>query len=79
MKKIAGPDIRFIDPAPAVAKQLLRVMSEEGLTESCSECLSGGINESDLSENGKKSVPSVELLSSGDCAPLHHLFDLIYR
>lgn len=79
MKKIAGPDIRFIDPAPAVAKQLLRVMSEEGLTESCSECLSGGVNEPDLSGNGKRSEPSVELLSSGDSAPLHHLFDLIYR
>lgn len=26
MQDIAGPDVRFIDPAPAVAKQLLRVL-----------------------------------------------------
>lgn len=79
MKKIAGPEIRFIDPAPAVAKQLLRVMSEEGLTGSCAGCLSNRFNESGTSGKEECAVPSVELLSSGDSAPLHHLFDLIYR
>lgn len=79
MKKIAGPEIRFIDPAPAVAKQLLRVMSEEGLTGSCAGCPSDRLNESGTSGKEECAVPSVELLSSGDSAPLHHLFDLIYR
>lgn len=31
MRKIAGPDIRFIDPAPAVARRTVHVMGEEGL------------------------------------------------
>ena len=31
IQAIAGPDIRIIDPAPAVARQTLRVMSEKGL------------------------------------------------
>lgn len=31
MQKVAGPDIRFIDPAPAVARQLVHVMEEESL------------------------------------------------
>ncbi len=79
MEKIAGPEIRFIDPAPAVAKQLVRVMEEEGLADSCAGCPSCGSNKSARSEKGECAVPSVELLSSGDPTPLHHLFDLIYR
>lgn len=31
MQKIAGPDIRFIDPAPAVARRLVEVMAERGI------------------------------------------------
>lgn len=31
IRKVAGPDIRIIDPAPAVARQLLKVMDEEGI------------------------------------------------
>ena len=31
IQAIAGPDIRIIDPAPAVARQTLRVMSEKNL------------------------------------------------
>ncbi|MCQ2159204.1 MAG: glutamate racemase [Bacteroidales bacterium] len=29
MRRIAGPEVRFIDPAPAVARQLLRVLGKE--------------------------------------------------
>lgn len=32
MKKIAGPEIRFIDPAPAVARRLAEVLEERGLS-----------------------------------------------
>lgn len=73
MKKIAGPDVRFIDPAPAVARQLLRIMEEEGLADSLIA------NVAETSGIAEKSSPSVELLSSGDPAPLNHLFGLIYR
>lgn len=73
MKKIAGPDVRFIDPAPAVARQLLRIMEEEGLAGSLIA------NVAETSGIAEKSSPSVELLSSGDPAPLNHLFGLIYR
>ncbi len=73
MKKIAGPEVRFIDPAPAVARQLLRIMEEEGLADSLNA------NVAETSGIAEKSSPSVELLSSGDPAPLNHLFGLIYR
>ena len=29
---LAGPEIRLIDPAPAIAKRLIEVMDEEGIT-----------------------------------------------
>lgn len=32
LQKIAGPGIRFIDPAPAVARRLVAVMSEAGIS-----------------------------------------------
>lgn len=32
IKKIAGPGVRVIDPAPAVAAQLAKVMDEEGIS-----------------------------------------------
>ena len=31
IRRIAGPDVRIIDPAPAVARQTLRVMKERGI------------------------------------------------
>ncbi len=68
MKKIAGPEIRFIDPAPAVARQLFRVMTEEGLADDTDQCESSA---------ARKPSPSVTLLSSGDSTPLHRLFDRI--
>lgn len=37
LRKIAGPDIRFIDPAPAVARHLLDVMHEKGISETAPE------------------------------------------
>lgn len=68
MKKIAGPEVRFIDPAPAVARQLFRVMTEEGLADATEQCEPSAV---------RKSSPLVTLLSSGDSTPLHRLFDRI--
>lgn len=33
MQRIAGPEVRFIDPAPAVTRQLVKVMGECGIPE----------------------------------------------
>lgn len=64
LQKIAGPGIRFIDPAPAVARQLVRVMQEEGLPEK---------------EAGRPSgTPDIELISSGDPLPLRRMFHTLY-
>ena len=102
LQKVAGPGITFIDPAPAVARQLVSVMGEENLLEPekvaallkcCRTRLpaiasriepayftSSGAD-SAIVEDGETSVriPQVKLLSSGDSAPLHRLFDMIYN
>ena len=33
LQRVAGPDIRFIDPAPAVARRLVSVLKERGISE----------------------------------------------
>lgn len=73
LQKVAGPDIRFIDPAPAVARQLVHVLERDGM-------LSAGEASSALSRNASAvpSSPHVKLLSSGDPEPLHHLYGTIF-
>ena len=73
LQKVAGPDIRFIDPAPAVARQLGRVLKRDGM-------LSAGEASSALARNASAvpSSPHVKLLSSGDPEPLHHLYGTIF-
>ena len=70
---VAGPDIRFIDPAPAVARQLVHVLERDGM-------LSAGEASSALARNASAvpSSPHVKLLSSGDPEPLHHLYGTIF-
>lgn len=96
LQRVAGPGIRFIDPAPAVARQLVHVMSEEHLLSpekagaalpQSSEPLPNSATartralspaparSGDLVHHG---TPAVTLLSSGDPAPLNHLFSMIY-
>lgn len=73
LQKVAGPDIRFIDPAPAVARQLVHVLERDGM-------LSAGEASAALARD-VSSVPSsplVKLLSSGDPGPLHHLYGTIF-
>lgn len=73
LQKVAGPDIRFIDPAPAVARQLVHVLERDGM-------LSAGEASAALARN-VSSVPYsplVKLLSSGDPEPLHHLYGTIF-
>jgi len=73
LQKVAGPDIRFIDPAPAVARQLVHVLGRDGM-------LSAGEASSALARNAAAvpSSPHVKLLSSGDPEPLHHLYGTIF-
>ena len=59
IERIAGPDVRIIDPAPAVARQLVKVLGERGLLPSFADTDGGS--------------PSLELLSSGDPAVLRSL------
>lgn len=72
-QKVAGPDIRFIDPAPAVARQLVHVLERDGM-------LSAGEASAALARNASAvpSSPHVKLLSSGDPEPLHHLYGTIF-
>ena len=73
LQKVAGPDIRFIDPAPAVARQLVHVLEREVM-------LSVGEASSALARNvsAVPSSPHVKLLSSGNPEPLHHLYGTIF-
>lgn len=73
LQKVAGPDIRFIDPAPAVARQLVHVLERDGM-------LSAGEASAALARNASAvpSSPHVKLLSSGDPGPLHHLYGTIF-
>ena len=73
LQKVAGPDIRFIDPAPAVARQLVHVLERDGM-------LSVGEASSALARNASAvpSSPHVKLLSSGDPEPLHHMYGTIF-
>ena len=73
LQKVAGPDIRFIDPAPAVARQLVHVLERDGM-------LSAGEASSALVRNASAvpSSPHVKLLSSGEAEPLHHLYGTIF-
>lgn len=73
LQKVAGPDIRFIDPAPAVARQLVHVLERDRM-------LSAGEASSALARNASAvpSSPHVKLLSSGNPDPLHHLYGTIF-
>lgn len=82
MKKIAGPDIRFIDPAPAVARHLIyvlvqdRLLDEHSATQVLARLVSADVPGGKTTGLPKK--PDVTLISSGDPEPLSRVFDSIY-
>ena len=59
ISKIAGPDIKIIDPAPAVARHLVEIMNEEGIQE----------NEIQITQ-----MPDVSLYTSGNLQSLETAF-----
>lgn len=73
LQKVAGPDIRFIDPAPAVARQLVHVLERDGMLSAWEASAALARNVSAV-----PSSPLVKLLSSGDPEPLHHLYGTIF-
>ena len=56
--RLAGPSVQVIDPAPAVARQLLKVMTQEGI----------------IREDGSEPFPDVELAASGDDSSVRDLY-----
>ncbi len=66
IQRIAGDDVTVIDPAPAVARQTVKVMQQRGL-------LPVSLPE----PAGTKEAPKVKLLSSGASANLERLFQTL--
>ena len=72
IERIAGPGVRVIDPAPAVARQLVKVLSEHGLSDTAANpSITGPSTSSFAGPNGES--PALELLSSGDPTVLRSL------
>ena len=72
IERIAGPGVRVIDPAPAVARQLVKVLSEHGLSDTAANpSIAGPSTSSFAGPNGESSA--LELLSSGDPTVLRSL------
>ena len=66
IQRIAGDDVTVIDPAPAVARQTVKVMQQRGL-----------LPASLPKPAGTKEAPKVKLLSSGASANLERLFQTL--
>lgn len=64
-REITSDEVRFIDPAPAVARQLLNVMDREG------------IPHGPVSPGGELPVPDLTLLSSGPDDALRRIHALL--
>jgi glutamate racemase len=87
MKKIAGKGVKFIDPAPAVARHLIYIMVQEGILGEgkATRALSTVIRlaEEEARGEGAKNIgslpePDIELISSGESGPLKRIFGLIF-
>ena len=63
IRRIAGPEVRIIDPAPAVARQVVNVLEREGIPYQ--------------KDAGALAHPDIELLSSGNPASLQRIFALV--
>ena len=80
LRKLAGPNIRFIDPAPAVARHLIYVMvqrqllSEGDATRALAKVIELAEAEALGTRRPGARAPQVELISSGDPQPLQRMF-----
>lgn len=86
IRKIAGPSVAVIDPAPAVARHLLDVMSSDSIlpsssgnvSETLSENLTGAHSET-MSVTSSAPAPNIRLFASGPIDPLLRLFSKVYN
>jgi len=87
IRKVAGPSIKIIDPAPSVARHLVYVMTQEGLLtgRASNQALARLISQSEAEAKGENpdnaiSVirPKMKIFSSGDGISLKRIFDLLY-
>ena len=87
IKKIAGPEVRVIDPAPAVARHLIYVMVQEGLIEekTATKVLAKTIemteaenNEEDVQKIWPDTKPNIGLYTSGNPEALKRIFKTIF-
>ena len=80
IQRIAGPDVQIIDPAPAVARHLIEVMKEEGLSSSVDEPVEA-TSKSDIepitSTNSVTSKPDIDLVTSGDDTSTQRILSII--
>ncbi len=85
MEEIAPKGVQFIDPAPAVSRQLLRKLGQTGIDiKSChvaTKAREDSPNQTTLEEKLPANLPryNVILQSSGDSSTVHRLFILISR
>lgn len=73
IKKISGPDVQIIDPAPAVARHLIDVMVTEGLLSEAQAQEAESHRGTDIGN-----PPEIELITSGDGASARRILNLIY-
>lgn len=66
LQRVAGPSVTFIDPAPAVARQLARIMKEDGLIDEIP------------SQQARPSEVDVQILSSGDPSASKMLYEKLF-
>ena len=78
------PEVRFIDPAPAVARHLVYVMVQEGLLgeRQATKALATVVAAEEARALGQPLPPivrpDIELISTGDPSGLQNLFNLIF-
>lgn len=85
IRRIAGPGVSIIDPAPSVARHLIYVMVEEGLLSEgkATRALARVIEQEEMKGRGKclplPAAPEVDLLCSGEPESLRRIYNLVFN
>ncbi len=82
IRKIAGPSVKILDPAPATARHLIYVMVQEKLISETDathalakviELAEAADRNEEPGKAGLQDIPDIELISSGDPQPLKNI------
>ena len=82
IRKIAGPSVKILDPAPATARHLIYVMVQEKLISEADathalakviELAEAADRNEEPGKAGLQNIPDIELISSGDPQPLKNI------